>query len=560
MSANMKFLSLLVLGSVLLAGCKEIRPSDERRIIFVLDYFYSRHESKLNINFSNHLVQQRLIEQYDSIRFTFRTLSCGPLTDSACLKAVLAYKRPDLVIIQPYLRVTPENMDAGKPTVHAYEHALSYFCRQLLQHHIPVSIVFPDELAGKKIREIAAPYQLAIRRAGLQLGIPVKEQGKQFYPAEVVKQIQEQVIANPPASKITAPSLPHSFSIPTIDISTDHKRQVVVDREEGQYLGHVTTVLLDDGRTMFAAYPMGHGKGAIVLKKSEDGGLTWSERLPVPENWSSSLEVPTLFKMTDKRNKQRLVLFSGLYPNRMACSNDMGLHWTPLQPIGNYGGIVSMSSMLRKSNGTYLAFFHDDGRYISDGGAYTGEFFIYSVRSDDGGLSWDYPEIAVYLKGAHVCEPGIIASPDRSWFAMLMRENSRKYNSFISFSNDEGTSWSPPNELPGSLTGDRHTLRYAPDGRIVAVFRDMCEQSPTHGDFVAWVGTWNDLVNRSEGQYRVRLLHNHQEADCGYAGLELLPDTTFVATTYGHWTNGKEPYILSVRFKLSELDRRQNHR
>ena len=28
----------------------------------------------------------------------------------------------------------------------------------------------------------------------------------------------------------------------------------------------------------------------------------------------------------------------------------------------------------------------------------------------------------------------------------------------------------------------------------------------------------------------------------------------FVTTTYGHWTKGEEPYIVSVRFKLSELD------
>ncbi len=38
----------------------------------------------------------------------------------------------------------------------------------------------------------------------------------------------------------------------------------------------------------------------------------------------------------------------------------------------------------------------------------------------------------------------------------------------------------------------------------------------------------------------------------------ILPDDTFVATTYGHWKAGEEPYILSVRFKLSELDEMAN--
>jgi len=36
----------------------------------------------------------------------------------------------------------------------------------------------------------------------------------------------------------------------------------------------------------------------------------------------------------------------------------------------------------------------------------------------------------------------------------------------------------------------------------------------------------------------------------------VLEDGTFVVTTYGYWTEGEEPYILSVRFTLDELDRR----
>ena len=57
-----------------------------------------------------------------------------------------------------------------------------------------------------------------------------------------------------------------------------------------------------------------------------------------------------------------------------------------------------------------------------------------------------------------------------------------------------------------------------------------------------------------EGQYRVRLMKNHQGVDCAYPGVEILPDGTFVTTTYGHWTEGASPYILSLRFTLSELD------
>ncbi len=51
-------------------------------------------------------------------------------------------------------------------------------------------------------------------------------------------------------------------------------------------------------------------------------------------------------------------------------------------------------------------------------------------------------------------------------------------------------------------------------------------------------------------------MHNHKAFDCAYPGLEVLPDGTFVTTTYGHWTKGEMPYIVSVRLKLDELDRK----
>jgi len=98
--------------------------------------------------------------------------------------------------------------------------------------------------------------------------------------------------------------------------------------------------------------------------------------------------------------------------------------------------------------------------------------------------------------------------------------------------------------------------RYAPDGRLFITFRDTTLESPTRGDWVAWVGKYDDIPQGREGQYRVRLMRNHKAYDCAYAGLEVLPDGTLVTTTYGHWTEGESPYIVSVRLKLDELDRR----
>lgn len=348
---------------------------------------------------------------------------------------------------------------------------------------------------------------------------------------------------------------PETFTIPIVDLAAETQRQVVVDREPGQYLGHPTTVLLEDGRTIIAVYPKGHGRGAIVMKKSRDGGLTWSERLPVPENWATSQEVPTIYRLIDRAGVARLVLFSGLYPIRMAVSEDDGATWTPLEPLGEFGGIVAMASVERLANGDYMALFHDDGRFLHGTGE-PGRFRVFKTISTDGGLTWSAPLVVTEHPQAQLCEPGLVRSPGGSQIALLLRENSRKYNSFAVFSDDEGTSWSQPRELPAALTGDRHTARYAPDGRLFITFRDMVRGSPTWGDWVGWVGTYEDIVTGREGQYRVRLMDNKRNADTAYPGLELLPDGTFVATTYGHWNEDSEPYIVSVRFKIEELDAR----
>lgn len=384
------------------------------------------------------------------------------------------------------------------------------------------------------------------------------------------------------------------LSIPVIDLNDDTRRQVVVDKEKDQYLGHPTTVLLEDNKTMLTVFPKGHGKGGIVYKKSTDTGLTWSDRLPTPENWITSKEVPTLHRVVDKYGKKRLIMWSGLYPARLAVSEDDGANWSELEIAGNWGGIVVMGCMIQLNTGKghYMALFHDDKRFFTSDGRKLYEqdkkkfnsrmFTLYKTFSGDGGLTWSFPEVITKSREIHICEPGIIRSPDGNEIAVLLRENSRRDNSQVIFSTNEGKSWTNPRPLSNELTGDRHVLKYSPDGRLLVVFRDRSPRvyhkelvkiarerdetnysviaketglgSPTEGDWVAWVGNYEDLHKRGKGQYRIRLKDNTRGWDTTYPGVELLPDGTFITTTYGHWEKGEEPYILSMRFTLDEMD------
>ncbi len=378
------------------------------------------------------------------------------------------------------------------------------------------------------------------------------------------------LLAGAPASAATKgsavpPRAKRTITIPTIDLSGETQRQVIVDREPGRYLGQPDTVMLRDQRTILVAYPRGHGGPDTVLKRSTDGGLTWSGRLPVPESFAGKHKSPTLHRVADAKGVERLILFVS-YPRMMqSVSEDDGKTWSALQPMfpkemkgqPGYKGHAPPKSVIRLTDGRYLAMYHDHIRERPR------RIEPIQILSADGGLTWSRPAMAGthrHYPGAQPCEPGIVRSPDGKRLLCLLRENSRQYNSLWMISSDEGQTWSDMRELPGSLTGDRHLPRYAPDGRLVVPIRDMNQESRHYGDFVLWVGTYQDILESREGQYRVRLLDNQgRPGDTGYSGLELLPDGVFVATTYCRMKKGEEPLLISVRFTLKELDARLKH-
>jgi hypothetical protein len=183
---------------------------------------------------------------------------------------------------------------------------------------------------------------------------------------------------------------------------------------------------------------------------------------------------------------------------------------------------------------------------------------IWQSASDDGGLTWGESRPVVDKAGAS--EPGAVRSPDGKQLLLLIRENNRTMNSLFSVSDDEGETWSESRPLPLALTGDRHLARYAPDGRLVVVFRPFRPRAGTSwavtdSHFTAWVGRYEDIVEGWEGHYLVKLIHSHAGADHTYPGLELLPDGTLVATTYIKYRPGPELHsVVSARFKLEEAD------
>jgi hypothetical protein len=311
-----------------------------------------------------------------------------------------------------------------------------------------------------------------------------------------------------------------------------------------------------DGKTMFCSWQgrqdstREHGAPGGLLKRSDDGGMTWSDLLNVPANWRQiGRGHPTIHRLVDRNAVERLFVFQRT-PDRssmlQAMSEDGGATWSPMQENGLVCWTAPQTVEPVESGGKHLIW------YERTRGGKGGPGVIWQSASTDGGLTWGDSRPVVNFAGAS--EPAVVRSPDGGQLLMLIRENSRRYNSAHAMSDDEGKTWTQPRELPMALTGDRHDAVHTPDGRLVIVFRDQAKGASTHGQFVGWVGRYEDVVEGREGQYRMKLLHSY--ADTGYPGIEALPDGTIVATTYAQLKRDELSSVVSVRFKIDELDRR----
>ena len=333
-----------------------------------------------------------------------------------------------------------------------------------------------------------------------------------------------------------------------VDISGETNRHIIIAAgTEEIYQGHPTTVFMADGKTMICVWSIGHGGHAGPMAVSHDGGINWNRMDDqLPSEFLNHRNCPSIYRMTDKKSgKERVWVFSAQPKMPRMMSEDQGKTWKELPPLG-FECVMTFSSIVRLSNGDYMGFYHrKQGESL----------VVLQTKTKDGGMHWSKPKIIASVEGKKPCEPYVFRSPDHKELCCLMRENNHKGRSLMMFSGNEGKTWSKPVDTCWGLTGDRHMGVYTNDGRIVIAFRDRALNSPTIGHFVAWVGTYDDIKNGKPGEYRIKMLHNYAGSDCGYPGMEILPDGTIVATTYLKYRDDKNKHsVVSTRFKMKETD------
>lgn len=411
------------------------------------------------------------------------------------------------------------------------------------------------------------------------------------------------------------------YTIPMVDLSLmpentpDELKYLysysVVDDSAG-YLGHPDSVLLNNG-DILTVYPKGHGKGAVISKISDNGGISYDKEIEnQPASWEKSLETPTVYRLQFRSGEEKLILVSAnsKWPGmstpggfNSSISLDEGKTWTEFRRFWDNDSempiipIVAMASLTRlKEKGEFvdkwMGIFHDH-RFVN--------YKTILTFDENGEYTWskpqpyltDYRDIETF---AGVCEVECVRS-DRGMgdeLCLIARCNKKVCTSLLFFSDDEGKTWSRPVEAPFALNGERHKAEYTADGRLFITFRSIerdkarvkkmrklgGENKWYSEGWVAWVGTYDDLKNGTEGQYRIKITHTylpHQNApsivanaDTGYCGNVVLEDGTIVTSSYGIFSpeekesgtystdkgrQKRKTFIVSKRIKLSDIEK-----
>lgn len=393
------------------------------------------------------------------------------------------------------------------------------------------------------------------------------------------------------------------------------------------YVAHPDSVLLDNG-DIITAFSLGHGKGGTAMRISHDKGLSW-EVMDLPDSFANNQETPTIYKLDFTDGTQKLVLISGRpsWPTEgnpgegwdasVSTSLDPdggcdGLVWSEMENFygpnavreeykreagaEKYDAVVAMSALVQlKENGEFvdkwMGLYHDDRTFtvyktiltFNEGGQME---WSDPVRLLGQNGEWrEYEEakslFGLIVSGNGFCETEIIRSPDGNELAALFRVNAKSNYSYVTFSTDEGETWSEPQTMSQELTGERHKAEYDPvTGKLVITMRNITYTEVPDGKpssswvsrgWVAWIGDYEDLKRGADGKgdMLVKLANTYNSgvseitefcnADTGYAGLVVYPDGTFVTTGYGYFSPADDPdhggqsYIISKQFKVRDL-------
>lgn len=339
------------------------------------------------------------------------------------------------------------------------------------------------------------------------------------------------------------------------------------------YLGQPDMVRTKTGKYI-VVYPEGHGHGSLIMQTSMDGkNFTKQE---CPESWKNSQEVPTIYTLDRIDGSQYIILISGkpywVADNLKAdgfqysLSKDDGETWSEFTTVYSpMDCIVAMSSLTQlKENGQFV------DKWM--GTFHTHKFVNYKTIlsfDENDNVVWSEPEpiLSEYReieKKNKLCEIEIIRAHNDTLIMLTRNEARGGKTSMISYSNDEGESWTKPVYLPYDLSGDRFSAIYdETNDKVLISFRQIIPHKTnalsmtkfmTYG-WVLWIGNMDDLLSYNQGETIgdcLLVLGEDSSGDCGYSGL-VDENGNITAVSYGHFLSSDKSNIMLTNFRVEDF-------
>ncbi len=289
----------------------------------------------------------------------------------------------------------------------------------------------------------------------------------------------------------------------------------------------------------------------ITLRKSDDNGLTWSEKQYIGEetnqgdHWNSirfsQLSDGKIILVCDKVSGAESSVNTKLYTFE---STDDGDTWSEKYDIGVYG---YCSDKIRElSDGSLLLCVSRHNHEIS-------KSEILAHKSYDGGKTWTGPVIVASSSKYTFIEPAALELRNGTIAVFIREDSQRGYNGFISFSNDKGETFANLQELP-IMGMHRPTVGFLSDGRILLSYREHIAAGELYPDLKMCIFEEEDLFRLDELELKKYLIDSDRssKADQGYSAWLQLPDNTLLMANY-IVDDAPKAYIRGYRIDLSVM-------
>ena len=255
----------------------------------------------------------------------------------------------------------------------------------------------------------------------------------------------------------------------------------------------------------------------ITMRKSDDKGKTWSKKYYIGEetqhgNHWNSIRVNIL-----KNGKIVLVCdkicgdekLNGTY--LFLCeSTDDGENRSKMNNIGISG---YCADKVRELNDGSLLLCTSVHNVITD------KTEIYAHKSFDGGKTWSNGCLVAASDKYTFIEPAVLQL-NNGHIAVFIRENSLKgYNGFVSFSYDNGESFSNQREIP--IEGmHRPFVGYLSNGNILLTYREhlSVEKNLKYPDLKGCIFAEKELLESNENDFKTFLIDHDRAGDMADQG------------------------------------------